>query len=314
MIRFCRNMLVMMRVANLPTVWTNITAGWVLGICLVAFDVGDHSRLLGLIFNLRFGLILFGASAVYAAGMILNDIFDWGWDKEHRPERPLASGQVSLAAAKTVAISLLGIGVALVILGAAPAARFLAAQLVLILVGFVFVYNRWHKGVAWAPYVMGLCRFMLPVIGFAAVGAAPVASATAIGILFTYAASLWLLTVSITLLARHETRPEGLRSKKDFLLLLVPVPLLTVLPWNGLIWVSAAGFWLWVLISNRRHPLPLGVGGRVEDRLAAFPFIDAMAVGLAFGILSPLVAVVVHAFLLGCFVLIIVGRRFVPVT
>jgi hypothetical protein len=123
-----------------------------------------------------------------------------------------------------------------------------------------------------------------------------------------------LLTVSITLLARHETRPTGLTSNKDFLLLFVPIPLLVVLPWNGLILVSAVGFWLWVLISNRRHPLPLGVGGRVEDRLAAFPFIDAMAVGLAFGIFSPLVTVVVHAFLLGCLVLILVGRRFVPVT
>jgi 4-hydroxybenzoate polyprenyltransferase len=312
--RTCRSLLVMMRVANLPTVWSNITAGWVLGLCLIAFDVRDQSRLLGLIFNLQLSLVLFGTSAVYAAGMILNDIFDWGWDKEHRPERPLASGQVSLATAKVIAAGLLGVGAVLIILGASPAARFTEAVLVLVLVGFVFIYNRWHKGVSWAPYVMGLCRFMLPVIGFVATGAAPAASATATLILLTHAASLWLLTVSITLLARHETRPTGLTSNKDFLLLFVPIPLLVVLPWNGLILVSAVGFWLWVLISNRRHPLPLGVGGRVEDRLAAFPFIDAMAVGLAFGIFSPLVTVVVHAFLLGCLVLILVGRRFVPVT
>ncbi len=303
-----------MRMANLPTVWSNIIAGWVLGVCLIAFDVRDNSRLLGLVFNLQLFLVILGASAVYAAGMILNDVFDWGWDKEYRPERPLASGQVSLQAAKVMAAGLLGLGAALIIFGAAPAARLIEAILVTVLVGFVFIYNRWHKGVSWAPCVMGLCRFMLPVIGLVAVGAASVASTAAIGILLTHAASLWLLTVSITLLARHETRPDGLRSNKDFLLLLVPIPLLLILPWNGLIWVSAVGFWFWILISNRRHPLPAGVSGRVEDRLAAFPFIDAMAVGLAFGILSPLVAVAVHAFLLGCFVLVLVGRRFVPVT
>ena len=309
-----RALLVLMRVSNLPTVWSNIFAGWTLGLCLRSSDIHDSQKLVGLFFNFNLLLLLVGASCVYAAGMVLNDLFDLGWDREHRPERPLVAGRLSLSSARVATVCLLTAGASLIILGSASLARNYVGVQVLALVGLIFIYNRWHKGVAWAPYVMGLCRFMLPLIGFVATGAGPAASTFALKVLFNHAASLWLLTVLITLLARYETRPSGLTSDKDFLMLLVPIPLLGVLPWNGLIWVSAVGFWLWVLISNRRHPLPAGVGGRVEDRLAAFPFVDAMVVGLAFGIVAPVVAVVLHAFLLGCLVLILIGRRFVPVT
>lgn len=309
-----RNMLVLMRAANLPTVWSNLLAGWVLAITFGNASTADSRQTLELIFNSQLLLLLLGGSGVYVAGMIMNDIFDWGWDREHRPERPLASGRVSLATAKVWAWALLIAGSILLVAGSASGARVAVVAMVLTLNILILIYNRWHKGVAWAPYVMGLCRFMLPLIGFMAAGPSAVASSRVWLILFIHATSLWLLTVSITLLARHETRPTGLTSNKDYLLLFIPVPLLAVLPWNGLIWVSAVGYWLWVLISNRRHPLPVGVGGRVEDRLAAFPFIDAMTVGMALAILSPLVVVTAHAFILACFVLVLIGRRFVPVT
>jgi 4-hydroxybenzoate polyprenyltransferase len=312
--RTFRNILILSRVANLPTVWSNVFVGWTLGLCLTVLDVHNVRQLLGLIFNFHLLSLLAGTSCIYAAGMILNDLFDLGWDRENRPERPLVTGQLSLSAARITSVCLLLAGAALIILGSATQARTYVGLQVLALVVLIFIYNRWHKGVAWAPYVMGLCRFMLPLIGFVATGAAPAVSSFALEILFNHAASLWLLTLLITVLAKHETRPSGLTSGRDFLILLVPVPLLGALPWNGMIWVSALGFWLWVLISNRRHPLPLGVGGRVADRLAAFPFVDAMAVGLTYGILLPTVAAVLHAFVLGCFVLVLIGRRFVPVT
>jgi hypothetical protein len=45
----------------------------------------------------------------------------------------------------------------------------------------------------------------------------------------------------------------------------------------------------WLVRSNRRHPLPGGVGARVADRLASMPLIDAMTNGyLAFICLSVL--------------------------
>ena len=312
--RRLRALLVLMRISNLPSVWSNVFMGWILGVCFSSLEVHDSQKWLGLIFSSNLLLLLLGTSFIYAAGMVLNDLFDLGRDREHRPERPLVVGQLSLTAARITSGCLLAIGAMLIILGTAPPARSYVGLQVLALVVLIFIYNRWHKGVTWAPYVMGLCRFMLPLIGFVATGAGPAASTFALEVLFNHAASLWLLTVLITVLARHETRPEGLTSRRDFLILLVPLPLLGALPWNGLILISAAGFWLWIAISNRRHPLPAGVGGRVEDRLAAFPFIDAMAVGLTIGILPLHGAVSVYGFLLGCLVLILIGRRFVPVT
>jgi hypothetical protein len=40
-----------------------------------------------------------------------------------------------------------------------------------------------------------------------------------------------------------------------------------------------AMFIAWIWFSNRRHPLPAGVPGRVSDRLAASPFLDYLVVG-----------------------------------
>ncbi len=312
--RIFRNILILSRVANLPTVWSNVTAGWTFGVCLLAFDLHNGQKLLELIFNLQLVLLLIGASCIYAAGMILNDIFDRDWDRAHRPERPLVTGRISLSTARAVASVLLGTGIVLTILSGAPSARLSVGILVSVLIAAVFIYNRWHKGVTWAPYIMGLCRSILPLIGFFAAGAASSASSTAFLILLTHVASLWILTVSITFLARHETSLGGASSVVDYVLLLVPVPLLVILPWNGPIVVSALGYWLWVMGSNQRRPLPAGVVGRVEDRLASFPFIDAMLVGLTFGILPSIAVATVHAFTLSCFVLVLIGRRFVPVT
>ena len=47
-------------------------------------------------------------------------------------------------------------------------------------------------------------------------------------------------------------------------------------PWM-LLW-SGVYVW-WLLRSNRRHPLPEGVGARVADRLASMPLIDVMTTG-----------------------------------
>jgi hypothetical protein len=47
-------------------------------------------------------------------------------------------------------------------------------------------------------------------------------------------------------------------------------------PWM-LLWVGVYVWWL--LRSNRRNPLPAGVGARVADRLASMPLIDAMTSG-----------------------------------
>jgi hypothetical protein len=96
--------------------------------------------------------------------------------------------------------------------------------------------------------------------------------------------ALWLLTYAITLVARHEATGGGAGRWVEALLFVAPAPLFWAVgffwPWM-LLW-SAVYVW-WLVRSNRRHPLPGGVGARVADRLASMPLIDAMTNGyLAF--------------------------------
>jgi len=78
-----RTLLVLGRVSNLPTVWSNCLAGWLIA------DGGTFQRLL---------LVCVGASCLYLGGMFLNDAFDVEFDRQHRGERPIPSGAISLRA------------------------------------------------------------------------------------------------------------------------------------------------------------------------------------------------------------------------
>src|ERR1700761_678047 len=74
-----RTLLVLARGSNLPTVWSNCLAGWWL--------TGGHNY-----WKLPF--LLLGVSALYTAGMFLNDAFDADFDRQRRPERPIPSGKI----------------------------------------------------------------------------------------------------------------------------------------------------------------------------------------------------------------------------
>jgi UbiA prenyltransferase family len=130
------------RVSNLPTVWTNVLAGAVLG--------GGDWR------SWRLGLMLVAMSSFYVGGMYLNDYFDRAIDARERPERPIPSGHIS---ANTVA----AIGFALVAAGAVataamgPAAAAMAALLAISIVA----YDLHHKANPFAPVVMGACRALI---------------------------------------------------------------------------------------------------------------------------------------------------------
>src|SRR6202021_3338880 len=80
---FFRPLLFLGRVSNLPTVWSNCLAGWWLA------GGGNFKAL---------PLLLAGTSFLYIGGMFLNDAFDVGFDRQRRAERPIPSGQISLAA------------------------------------------------------------------------------------------------------------------------------------------------------------------------------------------------------------------------
>ena len=144
LIRQLRTLLVLGRVSNLPTVWSNCLAGWWLG-------GGGNSGILPLLF--------FGASALYTGGMFLNDAFDAEFDRQRHPSRPIPSGAISLAAVWRWSFALLGLGaLALAVLGKTT------GVLTLALLGCTIIYSATHKAITASPWLMGLCRFWVYVI------------------------------------------------------------------------------------------------------------------------------------------------------
>ena len=271
-----RAWLILTRGSNLPTVWSNLFAGWLLG-----YVYADRFPWGPFLLTSLIGLLI-GVSLIYVGGMILNDAFDARWDTERRSTRPIPSGLVSVTVAHVVGFLCLAIGSWFTVVSSLDGHGRATFTLVVLLVASVLVYDRWHKGVSWAPAVMGLCRALLPAIGFLVVGESiffpPLADSDRI--LFAHMFALWLLTYAITLVARHEATGGGAGRWVEALLFVAPVPLFWAVgffwPWT-LVW-SAAYAW-WLVRSNRRHPLPEGVGARVADRLASMPLIDAMTNG-----------------------------------
>jgi 4-hydroxybenzoate polyprenyltransferase len=133
-----RPWLVLGRLSNLPTIWTNVLAGAI----LAGGSVGGR---------VAAGVVV--ASLLYTGGMVLNDLWDMSHDRAHRSTRPLVSGQVSPKAAAWVMFAMMCAGMLL--------ARFVeaASQLWVIgLVAAILYYDIRHKRDPLAPIVMGVCR------------------------------------------------------------------------------------------------------------------------------------------------------------
>ena len=145
---FFRTLLILGRVSNLPTVWSNCLAAWLL----------NH----GASWN-NFYALTAGATMLYLGGMFLNDAFDAGFDRKHRTERPIPAGQVSHRAVWQIGITLLALGwLCMLLLG------FATALGGLLLVGAIVLYDAIHKRTRFAPLLMAACRFLLYLVAAAA--------------------------------------------------------------------------------------------------------------------------------------------------
>jgi hypothetical protein len=140
------------RVSNLPTVWTNVLAGTILG----GGDAGGA----------RTVLVALAMSLFYIGGMYLNDYCDRHIDARERPEGPIPRGEISQTTVAVIGFALLFAGIALMInfgVTAAVSSMALAAAIV--------AYDWFHKRNPAAPLVMGLCRGLVYcVAGAAAIG------------------------------------------------------------------------------------------------------------------------------------------------
>ena len=185
-----KTLLTLGRTSNLPTAWSNLLAGVVLSGAVI----GSAELVL-------LAVLLVAGSAFYEGGMFLNDAFDAEIDARERPGRPIPSGQVTRGAVFGIGYGLLAGGLVLIalasLLGVARGG-FSALLGGLATCAAILVYNRWHKGHAWSPIVMGACRAGLYAT------AALAASGTLGPHVLLGALSLWLYIVGLTHVARFE--------------------------------------------------------------------------------------------------------------
>jgi len=176
------------RVSNLPTVWTNVLAGVALSGAAPTFEL--------------VGIVGVACTLLYIAGMYLNDAFDHRWDAQHRPERPIPSGEVT---ARTVFLAGFGMmAAALIVLATGPGGgRALWAGLALAAV--IVVYDVTHKKNPLAAIVMALCRVGVYATAALAATAAPM-TPFYVGCIF-----LFVYLVSLSIVARGEAKNPKLR-------------------------------------------------------------------------------------------------------
>jgi hypothetical protein len=248
------------RVANLPSVVSNVWLGVALGTLSRAWEGQEIPWLAA-------GGLMFAGMFLYVAGNFYNDWQDRHWDVEHRPERGLPRGLFSpkfyLSAAMASALG----GVAL-----AGFVSLKSGGVAGLICGCIVIYTIWHKRCRWAVIPMGLCRGLLPVMGFVAFSESLEMVALAAAGVFTY-------IVGLSLTARYESlsHPPKWASRISRILLLgtallmgwrqaeIPatptIGLAAVLPY--LLWTSACLRW-W------RKPIP-----RLVSRLlAGIPLVD----------------------------------------
>jgi hypothetical protein len=143
--------------------------------------------------GVTFAALLVASSALYLAGMVLNDVFDREVDARERPGRPIPSGQVPLATA-------LRLGIALLLIGNASAARAGWSSLIIAaaLTACILAYDGGLKKTLAGPFAMGGCRFLNIMLG---ASAAPEVWALP---QLHVAAAMGAYIVGVTMFARQE--------------------------------------------------------------------------------------------------------------
>lgn len=184
------------RIANLPTVFSNVLTGSALA---VAHQEQNNASNAGFA-SWRLWL---AAALLYSAGMLLNDVFDAPWDAQNRPDRPIPSRMVSRKTAGWVGALMLAAGLGLMV--DLPLSHPMPLATTIGLIGCVLGYNGLHKRKPWGAIaslpLMGLCRGLVVLMA----GAVAAAHGSALGTAFwAYATALTIYTVALTWFAQSE--------------------------------------------------------------------------------------------------------------
>ena len=250
-----RTLLVLGRVSNLPTVWSNCLAGWWLG------GGGNYWKL---------PLLLLGVTLLYVGGMYLNDAFDADFDRQNRNERPIPSGAISLQAVWRFGLLWLVLGEACLL-----ALGITTGGLGLALAFCIVVYDALHKLFTFSPLVMGICRFFVYVLAASAGVRGVTGWAVWCGI------ALGAYVVGLSGLARKESI-RGRAPRWPLFLLAVPI-LLALLINDGfyregaLIRSVVLAVWILHCLRATFWTRNVNVGRTVSGLLAGIVIVDWLA-------------------------------------
>ena len=279
-----QTLLILGRVSNLPTVWSDCLAAWWLG------GGGNTWTLVCAAISMSF---------LYEGGMFLNDAFDATFDRNHRRTRPIPSGAIRES-------EVWRWGIAWMILGVAGVAWLGVTTLVLALSlsACVVAYNAIHKLTPLAPVLMGGCRLGVYLV------AASATSAGVLGEVVWKGLALAVYVAGLSWVARKESTHVAV-NYLPCVLLATPILMAWCVddgPWAGdatLLSVALAAWALWA-ISRSLGRGGANVGFTVSRLLAGIVLVDLLAVA---GTGNPWNA------LFGLsFVLALLLQRFIPAT
>lgn len=262
------------RVANIPSVVSNVWLGVVMGTIL---NIGCYSLQIPTTpwwITTRLSL---AAICLYVAGNFLNDWMDRDWDARNRPERALPRGLFTQRSYRNCAVILALAGIAI-----ATSVKWPAGVVAASIAVCIVIYTVWHKRGAWAVIPMGLCRAFLPLLGAAGTLRMSIwfnqlpetAILAGIG-----ACGLFCYIVGLSLSARRESKMnESLDGGNFAMIPLLLSPLFLILPyflWGRISWESLVGLipyiaWLSCCRTIYRRPIPV----YVSSLLAGIPLVD----------------------------------------
>jgi 4-hydroxybenzoate polyprenyltransferase len=211
--------LLLIRAPNLFTVPSNILSGY---FATTLLDDANITQLL---------LLIFSSIFLYVAGIILNDYFDINVDRKERPNRPLASGQITKKSALLIATSSIFAGNVL-----SWSVSWNSFIITFCLTIVIIIYNYWLKrNRAGNPLTMGSARFLNVLLG----GSSALGLVTKMDLTLVFVGyCLFLYTASISLLSLKEVSTGERLSNKEWIPIILSF--LTVLLTIGSILV--AGF------------------------------------------------------------------------
>jgi len=318
------------RVSNLPTIWTNCIAAWLIAGAGFSRDqwmsFRDLEPLIGGFGRwIQFPLIvpsMLAASLLYIGGTALNDAFDIDFDRHHRKNRPIPSGIFSIYMVWIIGLACLVAGAVSFLFNAQTSGDSWHSALIIGLIGMILFYDWIHKRTVWASVPMGACRFLLYFV--VAMAALPdELEADQMIKLFIIGSALFIYIVTLTLAARAESGNEALRiSRRSSYLLYLPVVAWGVVQamspgtepqyLTGLIIAAIYVIWtknaIQVLHDKKKDIGKKRIGVAVGRLLAGICLIDALAVAAVSASFVPALVCV------GFFFTALWLQRFIPGT